>query len=234
MYKTEYTIKDCDVSKSGILKLSSLLRISQHVSNEANGELMLSREDLEPMGLLWVIAATGISISRLPKDGETVTVETSVYPQLHYFFPRNVKFMDAGGGVLADIDTLWSIIDKKSRTMVINPGNFCIEIKGEIEGRKYSLPKEDRNIICDRFFTFTPKGEYIDENAHLSNFRYADICLDEIKDELSEDEIKKVSFIYKKEILPGEKITAGIKAGGNKYYFIFGEDGRRFSAVFER
>ena len=173
IYKKEYEITDAAVDCFGRLKKSMLLYFCQDVAGHHCQLLGADMKVLAPMNLFWAIIRQKVQITRLPRSGETIRVETWPMPTTKVCYPRSTVAYDAQGKELFRAIGMWVLMDETSRAMIL-PGKSGVTVQGLLTGTELSnpgslAPKEMENLNCRRV-SFTD----IDRNGHMNNTRYLD------------------------------------------------------------
>ncbi|MCF0112851.1 MAG: hypothetical protein HUJ60_02620 [Bacilli bacterium] len=223
LHETELIIHTEHCSPKGELRIASLLRIFQEIAISGVTVLGFPREDTIARGLFWVIGKQRLEITRLPKYGETIKVQTYPGKRVFHFFQRHTRLLDADGNVLVKGNALWALVDIASRK-VADPAKLGFAIPEEsMDGElpfpsSYPIPQggEEKEIEA--------RWGYCDLNGHLNNAAYLDVAEDLIPLSFLKDHTcTEIDITYKKEIPLGEKakVTAVYEA---PYWHFHGEN----------
>ena len=221
--------RDCDVY--GRWKPSAMLEAMQETAATHCETADLGRGVLDGLGIAWVLSRCRVGLERLPVNGETLSLETFAMPIRHLFFPRAHVFRDPEGHVIGGAQSLWLLMDLRSRRAVANP--FV----------KQRLPIEERESPVGMPATVKPlndspvEGSLVplftefDLNGHVNNARYMDWCCNALGfDALREGEIIGFDVNYDGEILPGKALRTSLCRQGDAFTFCgFTGDKRRFA-----
>lgn len=173
VFTQNYEIRDNMVDCRGFLKPSQILFIAQDMGGRHCKELTLSYDDMAAKGFFWAVSRHRVQITRLPKSGEQLRVETWAMPATAAAFPRSVVAYDEEGKECFRAITLWVIMTLDTRKM-ITPGKSGILVPSTVRGLELSNPKglvpRDMVNSCQRRVCFTD----IDRNGHMNNTRYLD------------------------------------------------------------
>ena len=173
VYTQTYEIKDNMVDCYGYLKPSQILFLAQDMGGRHCTELSLGYDVLAKRQLFWAVTRHRVQITRLPKSGETLTVETWAMPTTRVAYPRSVVAYDAGGQECFRAITLWVLMDLNTRNMIL-PGKSGIQVAGTVRGLELATPTGlvPRNMVNSnpRRVCFTD----LDRNGHMNNTRYMD------------------------------------------------------------
>lgn len=177
IYQTNFTVDDLAVDCFGRLKPSMLLYYLQEVAGSHFTLLEDQNDPIAGKNLFWAVSRHRVEINRLPQLGETVTVETWPMPTSRVAYPRAMAMYDAGGKLLAQSVSLWILMDKESRAMVL-PGKSGVAVEGILRGTEPELPRsfnpKDLTQSQERTVTYSE----LDENGHMNNTRYLDWVAD--------------------------------------------------------
>ena len=206
IYKRTYTLDDMHVDCYGRAKPSVLLFFAQETAGDHCTQLALDHSVLEKRNLFWAVIRNRTEIVRLPRLGETITVETWPMPTTRSSFPRSTAAYDEKGNLLFRCISLWVLMDISQRTMVL-PGKSGIALTGTLRGNELTAPgsiapKALENAVC-RKVGYTE----LDRNGHMNNTRYLD-WIDDLLPSLFHKEHPAQAFTvcYLSEAREGETI----------------------------
>ena len=171
VYTQTYEIKDNMVDCQGCLKPSQILFIAQDMGGRHCRELTLSYDDMASRGLFWAVSRHRVQITRLPKSGETLRVETWAMPTTAAAYPRSVVAYDEAGKECFRSITLWVIMTLDTRKM-ISPSKSGIQVAGVVRGLELASP---RGLVPRDMLNSSPRRVCytdIDRNGHMNNTRY--------------------------------------------------------------
>ena len=206
VYTTEYFVSTLHADCFGRCKPSALLRFAQ---DAASGHCLRLGTDWDSMAkhrYFWAVIRQRMEVSRLPKEGETVTVKTWPMPTTRVAYPRATEGFDAEGNSLFKVISLWVIMDMDSRTMVL-PGKSGIDVTGISFGTELKapggLPAFEGCDVHVRTVTYSD----LDVNGHMNNTRYLDWICDLLPADFHKDHpMKAVSICYMSEALEGQAL----------------------------
>lgn len=170
IYQRNFEIDDQVTDCFGRLKPSSALYFVQEMAGKH-----IDRMALEPTaaqkGLLWVIIRHRLQISRLPCKGETIRLETWPMPTTRVAYPRSVVAYDEEGQELFRSISLWVLMDKNTREMVL-PGKSGVLVPGIVRGKELPSPRSLIPAVCASHENRRVCYSDLDENIHMNNCRY--------------------------------------------------------------
>ena len=173
IYRQNFVVDDLAVDCFGFLKPSMLLYYMQEVAGRHFSLLEDKNDPIAAKHLFWAVSRHRVKVTRLPRLGETVTVETWPMPTTRVAYPRAMAMYDADGQLLARCISLWVLMDTESRTMVL-PGKSGVLVNGTLQGNELEVPKSlifrELSGQCIRPVTYS----LLDVNGHMNNTRYLD------------------------------------------------------------
>ena len=176
IFRKEFEVTDIVSDRFGFLKPSAVSYFVQEVAGQHINRMALT-PDLEQKGLFWAIIRHRVQITRLPRTGEVITLETWPMPTTRVAFPRSVVAYDEKGQELFRSISLWVLMDRESRAMVL-PGKSGIAVRGILRGNELPSPTSLSPILLSsetqRRVCFTD----LDINGHMNNCRYLDWTAD--------------------------------------------------------
>ena len=171
IFKKDYEITDAAVDCFGYLKPSMLLYFCQDVAGHHCHILGTDFDALAQKNMIWAIIRQKVQITRLPRSGETIRVETWPMPTTKVCYPRSTVAYDAEGRELFRSIGMWVLMDASSRSMIL-PGKSGVTVQGMLNGSELAtpgslapreLPNDVRRRVC-----FTD----LDRNGHMNNTKY--------------------------------------------------------------
>ena len=207
IYTQEFSVTDNCVDRYGRLKLSTLLYFAQEVAGRHFDRIAMTYEQLARKGMFWAIIRQRVQITRLPKSGETIRVETWPMPNTRAAFPRHVAAYDEKGQELFRLLSLWVLMDAESRSMVL-PGKSGIALPGTTQGNELplpgSLPTKQLMNHRSRSVCFTD----LDRNGHMNNTKYLDWIADLLPSEFHREHTPlDLTVCYLSEAREGQELT---------------------------
>ena len=207
IYTKQFHIQTFETDAFQRLKLSRILAYLQEVAGDHSRLLGTGREELAVQNLFWAVLRHRVQITRLPKAGEDVTVETWPMPTTRTAFPRSAVAYDREGKELFRSISLWVLMDTARRGMVL-PGKSGVHVEGLLRGSELAVPgsltpRSMQNQQC-RQVRFSD----LDCNGHMNNCRYLDWAADTLPGSFhSAHSPREFSVRYLSEAREGEKIA---------------------------
>jgi len=203
-YRRTVTVCGEHLDGFGRLKASALLYFVQEISGEHAAQLNAGWDTLQKNNLFWAIIRHRVQITRLPKAGETITLETWPIPTSRVAYPRATVAYDAAGNELFRSHALWVLMDTQTRAMVL-PGKSGVKVDGILLGNELdapiSLPPKQ---LGNRLSRCVAQPD-LDKNRHMNNTRYLDWIDDLLPDAVWNGHcVKEISVCYLAEAREGQ------------------------------
>lgn len=216
IYQQEFHLRDAAVDCFGRLKLSTLLAYVQEVAGIHAASMGADYDTLAKKNLFWAILRTRVQITRLPKNGETIRLETWPLPTTRVAYPRSVVAYDEKGEEFFRAISLWCLMDKASRSMIL-PGKSDVIVTGTLRGNELAVPgalsikglanSETRRVLFSD----------LDRNGHMNNTRYMEWINDLLPSAFHRAHTpRELTIFYHSEAMEGEPLDIHweMKEGG--------------------
>ena len=206
IYEKHFHINAAAVDRFDRLRPSYILSLLQDVAGDHSDALGADKELLMQRNLFWAVIRHRVSITRLPKAGEDVTVKTWPMPTTRTAYPRSTVIYDSQGQELMRSISLWVLMERDTRSMVL-PGKSGVVVNGHLEGSELAPPGSlilkplgNSEVRCVRFTD-------LDWNGHMNNCRYLDWVADLLPSRFHEHHpVRDLTVCYLSEAREGEKI----------------------------
>lgn len=196
------------VSISSPIEIGDLNRMMQSATEHSMERLGMSVSDLLEWNLLWVICFSQINILRMPKPGERIEIYTWPGAEKMGMYTRRYVFFTESGEELLNAASMFSLVDQKTRTMVLpSKADFIfpvVQMPGENK-----LPKLNvKNVETKEEMHHQVDDSEIDINAHVNNAFYLDWCSNimEKKALKRKEQIESIWISYAREIRKGDEV----------------------------
>ena len=211
---THFHIYDLTVDRFGYLKPSAMLFFAQEAAGQHCISLGADYETLARRRLFWAVIRQRVTVTRLPRRGETVRVETWPMPTTRVAYPRCVVAWDEEGRECFRSMSLWVLMDMDTRAMVL-PGRSGVTVEGILRGLEPASPAAltpahptDRQMRTVRFTD-------LDRNGHMNNTRYMDWVADLFPSGFhGERQLREIHLCYFAESLEGDVLDLRREAIG--------------------
>ena len=204
IYQHEYLVNDAAVDCFGRLKPSMLLFYCQDIAGHHCTHLGTDYDTLAHRNLFWAVIRQKVQITRLPRSGELIRVETWPMPTTRTCYPRSTVAYDREGNELFRAIGLWVLMDMQTRAMIL-PGKSGVSVNGLLTGTELAVPG-----------SLSPKGlpsaasrrvlfSDLDRNGHMNNTRYLEWMNDLLPSSFHRDNTpKEFTICYHAEAREGD------------------------------
>ena len=206
IYSQEFKIDDVLSDRFDRMRPTAILMLVQEAAGHHCDLLQVNYDVLSGRHLFWAISRHRVQITRLPTLGETIRVETWPMPTTRVAYPRSVVAYDQDGQECFRSVSLWILMDKNSRAMVI-PRKTGIILAGTTRGNELTIPSSltpalSRNL-GKRSVCFTD----LDRNGHMNNTRCMDWIADLLPSPFHRDHaLKDLTICYLNEAREGDSL----------------------------
>ena len=202
LYDIYGTMTDC----YGDLKLSALLYLAQDAAGEHCKELALDWDTMAQKQMFWAVIRHRVQITRLPKEGEKIRVQTWPMPTTRVAFPRSTVAYDEKGRELFRAISIWVIMDRNTRGMIL-PAKSGIMVPAPRSLAPQGLSSGENRQV--RYMD-------LDKNGHMNNTRYLDWVVDLLPSKFyGAHQPKELVICYNQEALEGQEIHLQWELNGN-------------------
>jgi len=206
IYQANFEITERDVDCFGRLLPARILSYAQEVAGMHSTQLTVGYDVLARQRMFWAVTRHKVQVTRLPRLGETIHVETWPMPPTRVAFPRSMVAYDGQGQEVFRSISLWVLMDLDTRNMIL-PGKSGITLSGTLRGNELTvplgLPAKLLKNTRSRQVCFTD----LDRNGHMNNCRYLDWICDLIPSGYHKDhEIREFTVCYLSEAREGQQL----------------------------
>lgn len=209
IYRKQCRVTYLDTDCFDRCKPSSLLAFAQSTAGEHCELLGAGWELLQKRGLFWAVIRHRMQITRLPGDGEQITVETWPMPSTAAAFPRSTVAYDEKGSEVFRAVSLWALMDSESRALVL-PGKSGVQVEGALLGSELAVPRGLMPLNAEESVLRRVQYSQLDRNLHMNNARYLDWVCDLLPAEFHKDHpIRDFTVCYISEAREGQAVALG-------------------------
>ena len=207
IYQQKFTLTHMHVDRFGRATPAALLYFVQEAAGSHCALLQVDHNALASKHLFWAVTRNRVQITRLPRLGETVTVETWPMPTTRVAYPRSVVAYDENRQELFRSISLWVLMDSESRNMLL-PGKSDVTVNGIIVGSELDAPRAIAVRPMEHTVTRTVGFSLLDRNGHMNNTRYMDWVFDLLPGAFHQGHpVREFTVCYLNEALEGEEIA---------------------------
>lgn len=187
------------------LSVPALLDLFQDIATLHAHEMGSGLEYLYSIDRAWIMSRWRVRIGALPRCGDDVSIRTQAYECRRALNRRSFELVDKEGAVLAQADSLWTLIDTKSGTPV-NAADIVAPYLtsgtapelGDLP-RKVQLPE---GAVEGPAFPITP--DLLDTNRHVNNVRSVALAMRFLPEDFA---FTALAVDYHQQLLPGAVVT---------------------------
>ncbi|MHC5228336.1 acyl-ACP thioesterase domain-containing protein [Enterococcus sp. LJL99] len=207
-YTTPYEVAyyDGDITKT--MTIPAMLAVVIKTSEEQSDALDRGADFVASFGLGWVITNYEITITRLPKVGETIAVTTQAMAYNKYFCYRNFWIHDANGNECVEIQSTFALMDKENRKMSSVIQEIIEPYESEKIKKIHRAPKIEK-VQQGTSLPYRVRYFDIDGNQHVNNAIYFNWILDVLGyDYLTTYRPKFINIKFDKEVEYGQTVDS--------------------------
>lgn len=207
IYKQQFTLEHIHVDRFGRAKPSVLLYFIQEAAGQHSNLLAVGSEALEH--LFWAVSRNRVQITRLPRLGETITLETWPMPTTKVAYPRSVVAYDQQGQELFRSISLWVLMDSRTRGMIL-PAKSGIVVNGTLTGTELAVPRAIATRPMENTLTQRVGYSLLDVNGHMNNTYYMDWVADLLPSEFHRSHpVQEFTVCYMNEAHENDAVSLG-------------------------
>lgn len=228
--KKSYVFKvrtyECDAA--GFATMPSICNYLQEAAALNAGELGFSKSDFEDSGenISWVLTRLSVRISRYPKWGEGISVETFPRGGRKIAAWRDFLLKDAEGAVIGAASSEWMLIDLATRRLIAVPGSVlgCVDSADEPVLGMDPFPKlrfpEDAGGKVD---SFRALRVHEDMNGHVNNVHYMEWMFEQSGNARPAE----MDVVFRGEALAGDEVhVTSVPLEGGAIHRVFSTSGK--------
>lgn len=180
VWTESFIVKAFEIDTDGRALLSVLANYMQEAAGSHAARLGFAMEKLFEQGQGWVLNRFTIQVTRYPKSGEMIRIETWPSAADRLFGYRDFDLYDESGGHILSARTAWLIIDIEKRRPLSTP-EVVKKVGGEntrfaaVEALK-RMPRIESGP--DATVRFRVCRADLDINQHVNNVRYLEWILE--------------------------------------------------------
>lgn len=203
VYRKSFTVSQLHIDCHGYTKPSVLLYFAQEVAGFHCQALVPN----QPEQLFWALSRNKVQFTRIPALGETITLETWPLPATRVAYPRSTIAYDEMGNELFRSISLWVLMDKNSRSMVL-PKKSGVDVPGVLRGSELSVPHSILPVPLKNQSQRTVCYTDLDQNHHMNNTRYLDWVEDLLPSGFwKAHPLRELTLCYLSEALEGQTLS---------------------------
>ncbi len=206
-FKQQFTLSHMHVDRFGRATPAALLYLVQEAAGQHCALLEVDHDTLSHQNLFWAVTRNRVQVTRLPRQGETVYVETWPMPTTRVAYPRSVVAYDENHRELFRSISLWVLMDSRTRGMIL-PGKSGIVVNGTLTGTELTAPHAIATRSMELSANRTVGYTLLDRNGHMNNTRYMDWVYDLLPSAFHEGHpVQEFTVCYLNEAREGDQIA---------------------------
>ena len=207
IHRMQFDMEHIHTDRFGRATPAALTYFVQEAAGEHCQLLQVDDYFLKDKNLFWALSRTKVEVKRLPHLGERVIVETWPMPTTRVAYPRAFAAYDSHGGLLFEGVSLWVLMDRTARTMVL-PGKSGVSVEGTCFGDEPQIPRAIAVQPMEQETLRKVGYSLLDQNGHMNNTRYFDWLMDlPDSDFHREHTVQEFTICYMNEAREGDEIA---------------------------
>ncbi|KPP97022.1 MAG: Acyl-ACP thioesterase [Bacteroidetes bacterium HLUCCA01] len=210
VWTESFTVKAFEIDTDGHILLSALANYMQDAAGNHAARLGFSMESMVANNQGWVLNRFTIRMTRYPKSGETIRIETWPSGADRLFGWRDFDLYDADGNHILAARTGWIILDIARRRPIPTPE--AVQRVGAANKRFANvevakrLPKIETEP--DTEVPFRVRRADLDIMRHVNNVRYMEWVLEAMGGGLEPARPEYIDIQFKAESTYGDRVIA--------------------------
>lgn len=199
----------------------AILTVMQTATRYGREAMGIGWAELAEKGALWVVSRVSVKLDRIPKLGETLTVQAAALTPVKLLFPWKFRFTDEAGETVGEAGSIWNLMDAGSRRISFIPGIGEKIPRPEGGISRMELPAMAEEIPCSpQRKAVRPVFTDLDINGHVSHIRYADWCCNAMGPELLRHfAVDSFRITYMQEVRPEAVIDTELRLMDSRFSF---------------
>jgi medium-chain acyl-[acyl-carrier-protein] hydrolase len=222
-------------------KLSFILDMMQRAADSAVGGLGVSLDKLLEAGMAWMLITLDIDFRSMPRPNDALSIRTWSKGTKGALWQRDYRIFDSSDNEIASARSIWALVDIEKRK-ILRPSALPVPVEhyvgdsvGEIPS-KVEIPEE---LPMQEAYRYQVRYSGLDNNGHLNNARYGDLCCDVLSlEEWDGRKLQHFRITYLQEAIIGQEITISRSPLSAEVTYVQGHSGDAilFTAclIFER
>ena len=231
-YSERFALRTSHCDLHGDWRPAAILEAMQETAAAHCARLGIGRDVTDGLGIAWVLSRTRVELTRVPRLGETVSVETWPLTTKHRFVPRVAAIRAADGVQIGAANSLWVLLDMNTRRIV---GSDVVlahlpENRDMPTGPALGVVRLPEGEAESRLLT--PPYVDFDVNGHVNNTKYLDWACSALGHEaMASRRVAAFTVSYEGEILPGTDVRTELVLSGDQFAYCGFAGERRCFAV---
>ena len=208
-FRENHQVKTYECDTQSEMTLPSLINVMVETSGKQSEMLGNSENHMTELGLSWIIIQYHMTLNRMPKQMETIIIETEAVSYNRFFTYRIFRAYDAEENLLVEVMTTFSIMKMETRKMTQIPADLVAPYEAEEIRTIIRPPKIEAVGEPTQSIPFRVRYLDIDGNQHVNNSKYFDWMLNTLdRDFHATHQMVDVNIKYEKEVGYGSMINS--------------------------
>ena len=183
--------------------------------------------DREKCGLSWMVVGWRVRVDHRPRLSETVHGATWASGWNRLQTARGFLLRDEQGREAARATSSWLVLDEHN-THILRMTPAIVDPYGPEPEHPafpdYVFPREAPAFEPERTVELRVTRAMIDCNDHVHNVAYLDLFMEALPEEEDMDRFDELTLVYRREIRPGQHITAAYGRAGAERVIVLREE----------
>ena len=220
VYRESLVFTPEETDALGHVRADAIAHRFQEIAGVHHSALGVGQEIAVTKGSFWALARTEMKMTRMPRVGEPLFLDTWVGRHAHGLFWRHYRIMDREENPVLYAVSIWVIMDIQTRALTKNhswaDGCARVTVEGELPATFRSIPfPEELGEHRERRVT----DAETDSNGHLNNCLYLRWGQDLLSEEFARThELRSVWIEYRKEMPRGLDSDIAYSLDGTTLY----------------
>ncbi len=220
-YSDSFKIRNYHTGPNGLATIPSLFHFMYEAAGDHCIEENITVQDLQEIGLTWMLSRIHAVFTKIPSFGDTATVTTWPTGAIGLYSCRDFLVSDQNGNELIKATSAWLTINLEKRRIVRLPQKI-LDIHPDPDSAERIIEDNFKDKIEDPASGKVVSGfraDYstLDINTHVTSSVYIRWLLDALPFDFHlNKKIVRFEIIHKAEILPGGDAEAEYIINGNE------------------
>jgi acyl-ACP thioesterase len=210
LWTEEFMVHASDTDFQSRGKLSFLFDIMQRAADSAVSSLGLSMDTMLEARMGWMVITLNLDLQRLPVSNEILNVHTWSKGTKGALWQRDYRIFDDNAVEIAAARSIWALVDIDKRK-ILRPSALPIKVEPYLEDSVGVMPDKviiPADVPLHEAYPYQVRYSGLDNNGHLNNARYVDICCDALTlEEWEESKISGLQITYAQEAKYGDSFN---------------------------
>lgn len=209
-YEAKKTVSFFQIDANQNMSPAALLSDLQEVAITHSDTLGYTLDYMLERKWAWTVVNWHLNIHRMPRHGETITIQTWSNKFVRFQAERSFFMFDEAGNKILDGMSRWVFMDLEKRKPTNVPKEMAERCHGGQEpailDEKFLVPKQAQGeLLCTRALVVTRRDT--DTNGHANNVKYLEWAMDDLPDAIYDEmDLKDIRIVYRKECMRGDRV----------------------------